>query len=43
MLPEVQELLEFIQSTKRGVLGSVRGAGIARMGLGNFMGQDTGA
>jgi len=42
MLPEILELLEFIEKTKRGVLGSVRGAGIARMGLGNFMGQDAG-
>jgi UDP-N-acetylglucosamine acyltransferase len=40
MLPEIQELLEFFQSSKRGVLGSVRGAVIARMGLGSLLGQD---
>lgn len=35
LLPEIVELLEFVRSTKRGVLGSVRGAGISRMGFGH--------
>jgi len=34
MLPEIEELLEFFRTTKRGVLGSVRGAALARIGLG---------
>jgi UDP-N-acetylglucosamine acyltransferase len=34
MLPEIQELIDFVRSSKRGVLHSVRGAGIARMGVG---------
>jgi UDP-N-acetylglucosamine acyltransferase len=32
MLPEIKELLDFIGSTKRGVLASVKGQGIARLG-----------
>jgi UDP-N-acetylglucosamine acyltransferase len=32
MLPEIKELLDFLSSTKRGVLGSVKGKGIARLG-----------
>jgi UDP-N-acetylglucosamine acyltransferase len=31
MLPEIKELLEFLSSTKRGVLGSVKGQGITRL------------
>jgi UDP-N-acetylglucosamine acyltransferase len=34
MLPEIEELLEFFATTKRGVLGSVRGAALARFGAG---------
>lgn len=34
MLPEIEEMLEFFATTKRGVLGSVRGATLARIGLG---------
>jgi len=31
MLPEIQELLDFLTTTKRGVLGSVKGQGITRL------------
>lgn len=31
MLPEIQELLEFLSTTKRGILGSVKGQGITRL------------
>jgi UDP-N-acetylglucosamine acyltransferase len=31
MLPEIQELLDFLSSSKRGVLGSVKGQGITRL------------
>jgi UDP-N-acetylglucosamine acyltransferase len=34
MLPEIEEMLEFFRTTKRGVLGSVRGAAAARIGVG---------
>ncbi len=34
LLPEIQEIIDFVRSTKRGVLGSVRGAGLSRMGFG---------
>jgi UDP-N-acetylglucosamine acyltransferase len=40
MLPEIEELLEFFRTTKRGVLGSVRGAALARMGLGKPTAHD---
>jgi len=33
MLPEIEEMLEFFRTTRRGVLGSVRGAAVARFGL----------
>jgi UDP-N-acetylglucosamine acyltransferase len=39
LLPEIQELLDFFAGTKRGILGSVRGAGLARMGLGKYAGE----
>jgi UDP-N-acetylglucosamine acyltransferase len=31
MVPEIKELLEFLSTTKRGVLGSVKGQGITRL------------
>jgi len=31
MLPEIEELLEFLSTTKRGILGSVKGQGITRL------------
>jgi UDP-N-acetylglucosamine acyltransferase len=40
MLPEIQELLEFLQSTKRGILPSVRATGIARAGLASYGERD---
>jgi UDP-N-acetylglucosamine acyltransferase len=41
MLPEIEELLEFFKTTKRGVLGSVRGATLARIGLGKPTSHDS--
>jgi UDP-N-acetylglucosamine acyltransferase len=40
MLPEIQEMLDFFAGTKRGIMGSVRGAGLARLGLGKSTGAD---
>jgi UDP-N-acetylglucosamine acyltransferase len=40
MLPEIKELLDFIATTKRGIMGSVRGAGLARLGLSKSTGAD---
>lgn len=41
MLPEIEEMLEFFRTTKRGVLGSVRGAAVARIGLGKVAAHDS--
>jgi UDP-N-acetylglucosamine acyltransferase len=41
MLPEIEEMLEFFRTTKRGVLGSVRGATAARIGLGKVTSHDS--
>jgi len=41
MVPEIEELLEFFRTSKRGVLGSVRGAARARMGFGKSILTDS--
>jgi UDP-N-acetylglucosamine acyltransferase len=43
LLPEILELLNFFEHTKRGIIGSVRGAGLARLGLGKSTGTDDGS
>lgn len=40
LVPEIEELLEFFGGTKRGVMGSVSGAGLARLGLGKVTIRD---
>lgn len=40
LLPEIEELLTFFATTKRGIMGSVRGAGLARLGLGKSIAMD---
>ncbi|HEX4053277.1 MAG TPA: acyl-ACP--UDP-N-acetylglucosamine O-acyltransferase [Tepidisphaeraceae bacterium] len=40
MLPEIQELVEFFTTTRRGVLGSVKGKGITRLGQSDEVADD---